>query len=233
MTLQKFDFEGAGPSGTALTPGNTGLTRVTVNTNSAVSSNAWSHLGSLSALLSAPNAAQVFLGYDWTAAVSVAVRAYFDLVALPSTATAAMRLATADAGTFLGAFNISANGSWSITDPASTVAFGAPAGDLVAGNQYRLEYYWKAGAGSGEARAAVYLAGDGSTVRDSGLLTSQANGAANVGSCRVGKGSTSGTWASFRIDDLAVQDGATGLIGEELPTGPQGIWTYQQRQQIG
>lgn len=227
MTLTKFDLEGASPSGTALSPGNTGFTRVTVNTNTAVSSSAWVHGGLLSGLLSAPNAAQVFLGYDFTANATVALRAYVRFGGMPSTATALLRLATTDAGTLLGAVNVSLNGSWSLTNPAGSVVFGSPAAVLTTNTDYRVEMYWKVGAGTGEAHAAWY-AGDSLTPLtngDSTLLTAQANGSANVGSLRAGKASTSGTWSSIAVDDVAVLDGATGLIGPELLgyPGPTGL----------
>jgi len=161
---------------------------------------------------------------EWipTAASAFAARLYLYLPSLPSAGNGFFRIRTAGGGTTL-LYVVITNARVEIQNTAGTMIWNSGSTTVPTGQWVRLEIKATNGNTSTGTCDMSWYVGDSNTPI-SGLtatLTGQNFGTSNFGRMQVGRIGAFGSWASFYLDGLAYNDGATTFIGPDanvLPT---------------
>ncbi len=220
MTLLSNTLEG-GSDTTVITAGNSGgasgdaFTAVVASTLTFSATQAMA--GSLS-MRTGNTATQAYARWNPTAGTAYAARAYFWLGGL--TAADERFMSFLDAGGTTQYAYIVGNGAGKLRFGCTGSGTTWTAAATYPTSQWlRIEMYCVAGSttGNGIAQVGIYLGHDTATPVDtfSSSALNIGGGGASFGQVRFGKGS--GSLAQFvYVDDLAVNDSATGLIGPSV-----------------
>lgn len=228
MTLVSNSAEGgtAGAACTGGTSGNTGgssgqyFDTVSVAGGASISfSSSHAHGGSLSYAINTNAQDAEYLEWIFAAAnAAFAARGWVYFPSLPTAGNAFINVRTASAGTSLLSIVIT-NATVTVQDTNGTTQFTSTAAPPT-GQVLRWEIKAVNGGTTTGTMTMDWYVGD-STTPITGLsasLTAQNFGTVAFGRIRMGRpGAPSGTWASFYMDDLALNPGATSYIGISTP----------------
>jgi len=246
IAVSSADFPGPADAG-ALAPllmrnsaetGTNGATISSTNTGDSVNasinivrgpdpiifSNAQTAHGALSYRFQPTTGNENFVVWSRAATSAAAMRVYANFAALPASLEEFAQLTTTDSGTFaaLCRFVLTPANKLRLLDAADTILWTSTA-SIATNTWYRFEAFAQLGgtATTGTISAEFYAL-DSTTAIES-FSTSTANlGTTNIGFLRVGKVASASAWNStFYIDDVAMQQQASGFIGPyTAPSAP-------------
>lgn len=225
MAIKQNNFEG-GTVGSNVTAGQTGsgdgLDFVVVTNSATVTyDSAQAMHGTKSAKITPTATGQASLSYSVTS-TAVALRAYIYMTSTVAADTYLMRLETGAQATTAPRFVFKSTGKIVLQDFGAATAWTSTTSFPL--NQWvRLELFAQAGADAttGTLKGGFYL-GDSTTPIDPIFSSTTAN-AGTVAFTRAAVAKTNASQAyatAFWVDDFAVNDGATGLIGIGTNTPP-------------
>ena len=222
MTARNNNFEGGTYGATVTAAGSGGasgdaFTAVGIGVGGALAydSTRAAH-GTLSAKLTGGTTDAINVFCDITASTRFAVRAYFYLTALPTADHWLIAMYAADHTTRLLSMHINGAGKLRLSDLSGTTGVWTAAATMPVNQWVRIELYGSCGSTTTNAtvKGGVYLA-DSTTPIEAIYSSTVANlgTAQQFGRATIGKANSSAFATPYWVDDIKVDDTATGLLG--------------------